>query len=70
LSSASSSPKSRGEEKEGPRYPTLRRLSSPVSSVAGPSSLKSSIKDGPRYPKIQKASKPIPVSPAPFPPKS
>jgi hypothetical protein len=70
LSSASSSPKSRGEEREGPRYPTPRRLSSPVSSVAGPSSLKSSIKDGPRYPKIQQASKPIPVSPAPFSPKS
>jgi hypothetical protein len=70
LSSASSSPKSRGEETEGPRYPTPHRLSSPVSSVAGPSSLKSSIKDGPRYPKIQQASKPIAVSPAPFSPKS
>jgi hypothetical protein len=69
LSSASSSPKSRGEEKEGPRYPTLRRLSSPVSSVAGPSSLKSSIEDGPRYPKIQQVSKPIAGSPGPFSPK-
>ncbi|KAH8627180.1 hypothetical protein IG631_16948 [Alternaria alternata] len=69
LSSASSSPKSQGEEREGPRYPTLRRLSSPVTSVAGPSSLKSSIKDGPRYPKIQQVSKPIADSPGPFSPK-
>ncbi|CAN9465917.1 unnamed protein product [Alternaria alternata] len=70
LSSASSSLKSRGEEREGPRNPTLRQLSSPVSSVAGPSSLKSSIKDGPRYPKIQQATKSTPVSPDPFSPKS
>ncbi|CAN9207194.1 unnamed protein product [Alternaria alternata] len=70
MSSASSSPKSRGEKREEPRYTTLSRLSSPVSSVAGPSSLKSSIKDGPRYPKIQQTSKPISVSPAPFRPKS
>ena len=70
LSSASLSPNSRGEEREGPRYPKPHGLSSPVSSVAGPSSLKSSIKDGPRYPKIQQASKSIPVSLAPSPPKS
>ncbi|RYO15394.1 hypothetical protein AA0111_g11717 [Alternaria arborescens] len=69
LSSAPSSPKSRGEEREGPRYPTLRRLSSPVTSAAGPSSLKSSIKNGPRYPKIQQVSKPIAGSPGPFAPK-
>jgi hypothetical protein len=70
LSSASSSPKSGKEKREGPRYTKPHRLSSPVSSVAGPSSLKSSIKHGPRYPKIQQASKPITVSPAPFSPKS
>ncbi|RII24903.1 hypothetical protein CUC08_Gglean000255 [Alternaria sp. MG1] len=70
LSSASSSPKSGKEKREGPRYTTSHRLSSPVSSVAGPSSLTSSIKHGPRYPMIQQASKPIAVSPAPFSPKS
>ena len=70
LSSASSSPKSGREKREGPRYTTSHQLSSPVSSVAGPSSLTPSIKHGPRYPKIQQASKPIAVSPAPFSPKS